>query len=115
MKRTDTWEVVPDMRRSFGKERIQNLKTYKDRIAERKPVRKIKRARNERGAVDVPEEPGNKSDEQVAVRRANASGGYTIENQHEEKRMIGIRVNKTGSGATSEEQLDEWPSTSISI
>ena len=54
---------------------------------------------------DVPEEPGNKNDEQVAVQRADASGGYIIE--HEEKRMRGIRVNKRGSGATSEEQLDE--------
>ena len=39
----------------------------------------------ERGAVDVPEEPGDKDDEQVAVRHADPSGGYIIENQHEEK------------------------------
>ena len=38
-----------------------------------------------RGTGDVPEEPGNTSDEQVAVRRADAPGGYIIENQHEEK------------------------------
>ena len=31
------------------------------------------------------EEPGNKNDEQVAVRHADASGGYIIENQHDEK------------------------------
>ena len=51
---------------------------------------------------------GNKNDEQMAVRHADASGGYIIENQHEEKRVRGIRVNKRGSRATSEEQLDEW-------
>ena len=58
-----------------------------------------------------PEEPGNKNDEQVAVRHADASGGYITENQHEEKRMRGIRVNKRGAGATCEEQLDEWRKT----
>ena len=47
-------------------------------------------------------------DEQVAVRHADASGGYITENQHKEKRMRGIRVNERGLGATSEEQLDEW-------
>ena len=44
----------------------------------------MKRARVQRGAGDVPEEPGNKNDEQVAVRHADASGAYIIENQHEE-------------------------------
>ena len=87
------------------------MKTYKDRIAGRKRVREKRRARIERGAVDVPEEPGNKNDEQVAVRHADASGGYIIEDQHGKKIMRGIRVNKRGSGATSEEQLDEWRKT----
>ena len=83
------------------------MKAYKDRIAERKRVRDKGRARIERGAVDVPEELGNKNDvQQVAVRHADASGGYIIENQHEVKIMRGIRENKRGSGATSEEQLD---------
>ena len=41
----------------------------------------------------------------------DAPGGYIIENQHEEKRVRGIRVNKRGSGATSEEQTDEWRKT----
>ena len=50
-------------------------------------VRESRRARNERGAVDVPEGPGNRDDEQVAVRHADASGGYIIDNQHEEKKM----------------------------
>ena len=57
------------------------------------------------------EELGDKNVEQVAVRHADASGGYIVENQQEEKRMRGIRVNKRGSGATSEEQLDEWRKT----
>ena len=70
-----------------------------------------RRARTERGAVDVPEEAGNTNDEQVAVRRADASGGYITENKHEEKRKRGIRVHKRGSGARSEEQLDEWRKT----
>ena len=79
------------------------MKTYKDRIAETERVKEKRRARIG--------EPGNKNDEQVAVRHADASGGYIIENQHEEKRMRGIRVNKRGSGATREEQLDEWRKT----
>ena len=59
------------------------MKTYKDRIAERKRVRQRRRAPVERGAVDVPEEePGNKNDEQVAVRHADTS----------------VRVNKRRSG-----------------
>ena len=57
----------------------------KDRVAERKRVRERRRARIERGAGDVPEEPGDKYDEQVAVRHADASGGHIIENQHEKK------------------------------
>ena len=36
------------------------MKTYKARLAERKRVREKKRARIERGAGDVPEEPGIK-------------------------------------------------------
>ena len=52
----------------------------------------------------MPEEPWDKDDEQVAVRHADASVGYIIENQHEEK-------SKRGSEATSEEQTDEWRKT----
>ena len=44
----------------------------------------------------------------MAVRHADASGGYTTENQHEEKRIRGIRVSRRRSGAASEEKLDEW-------
>ena len=42
----------------------------------------------------MPLEAGNTDDEQVAVRHADASGGYIMENQHEEKRMRGIHVGK---------------------
>ena len=49
--------------------------TCKDRVAERKRVREKRKARLERGAGDVPKEPGDKDDEQVAVRHADASGG----------------------------------------
>ena len=56
----------------------------------------------------MPEEPGNKNDEQVAVRHADASGGYIIENQHEEEIMRDIQVSKRRTGATSEEQSDKW-------
>ena len=55
--------------------------------------------------------PENRDDEQMAVRHADASGGYIIEHQHEEKRMRGIQVNKRGSGATSEEQSDKLRKT----
>ena len=43
-----------------------------------------------------------KNDEQVAVRHADASGGYIIENQHEEKRKREIQVNERGPEATNE-------------
>ena len=70
------------------------METYKDRIEGRKRVREKRRARIERGTGDVPQEPRNKNDEQVAVRHADASGGYIMENQHEDKIMRGIRVDK---------------------
>ena len=54
----------------------------------------------------MPMEPGNRDDEQVAVRHADASGGYIIENQHEEDRMRDIQVSKRGSEAASKEQSD---------
>ena len=71
----------------------------------------MKRARIERGAGDVPGEPEDKDDEQVAVRHADASGGYITENQHEGKIQRDIQVYERGSGATSEEHLDEWRKT----
>ena len=42
----------------------------------------------------VPTEPGNRDDEQVAVRHADASGGDFIENQHEKDRVRDIHVGK---------------------
>ena len=56
------------------------MNAYKDRIAETDGVKVRKRARVERGAGDVPMEPGNRADEQVAVRHADASGGDIGEN-----------------------------------
>ena len=73
--------------------------TFRDEGQERK------RARVERGAVDVPEDPGKRDDEQVAVlRHVDVSGGYMKENQHEEEIMRDIQVSKRGSEAASEEQ-----------
>ena len=40
----------------------------------------------------MPLELGNRDDEQVAVRHADASGGDIRENQHEEDRMRDIHV-----------------------
>ena len=91
------------------RERIESRReTCKDRVAERKRVREKRRARIERGAGDVPEEPGDKDDEQVAVRHAGASGGYIIEDQREKKRKRDIQVSERESEATNEEQTDEW-------
>ena len=87
------------------------IDTCKGRIAETERVRERKRARIERGVGDVLEEPGNRDDEQVAVRHADASGGDVRENQHEEKRTRYIQVNRKGSEATDEEQTDEWRET----
>ena len=56
-------------------------------------------------------EPGNRDDEQVAVRHADASGGDIIENQHEEDRMRDIHSGKRGSEAASEEQPDKLRKT----
>ena len=53
---------------------------YKDRIAETQRVKERKRARVERGAGDVPVEPGNRDGEWVAVRHADASGADIREN-----------------------------------
>ena len=87
------------------------METHEDRIAETERVREKRRARIERGAGDVPMEAGNRDDEQVAVRHADASGGDIRENQHEEKGMRDIQVSKRGSEAASEEQSDEWRKT----
>ena len=80
------------------------MNAYKDRIADTKRVKEKKRARVERGAGDVPMEPGHRDDEQMAVRHAGASGGDIKENRHQENRMRDIHVGKRGSEAGSEEQ-----------
>ena len=87
------------------------MNAYKDRITETERIKERKRARVERGAGDVPIEPGNRGDEQVAVRHADASGGDIMENQHEEDRMRDIRVGKRGSEAAGEEQPDKLRKT----
>ena len=87
------------------------MNAYKDSVAETQRVKERKRARVERGAGDVLVEPGNRDDEQVAVRHANASGGDIRENQHEEDRMRDIHVGKRGSEAAGEEQLDKLRKT----
>ena len=56
-------------------------------------------------------EPGNRDDEQVAVRHAYASGGDIREYQHEEDRMRDIHVSKRGSEAAGEEQPDKLRKT----
>ena len=59
----------------------------------------------------MPVEPGNRADEQVAVRHADASGGDITENQHEEDRMRDIHVGKRGPAAAGEEQPDKLRKT----
>ena len=87
------------------------MDTYKDRIAETERVKERKRARVERGTGDLPTELGNRDDEQVAVRHADASGGYIIEDQHEEDRMRDIQVGNRGSETAGEEQPDKLMKT----
>ena len=87
------------------------MNAYKDRIAETERVKERNRARVERGAGDVPMEPGNRDGEQVAVRHPDASGGDIRETQHEEDRMRDIHVGKRGSEAAGEEQPDKLRKT----
>ena len=70
------------------------MDTYKDRIAEMEGVKERRRVQAELCAVDVLEEPGNRDDEQVAVRHADASGGYITENQHEDNTTRDIQNDK---------------------
>ena len=84
-----------------GKARMD---AFPDRIAETQRVKERKRARVERGAGDVPMEPGNRADEQVAVRHADASGGDIRE---ENERHVG----KRGPEAAGEEQPDKLRKT----
>ena len=73
------------------------MSAYEDRVAETERVKQKKRARVERGAGDVPVEPG--CEEQVAERHAVASGEE--EKQHEE------HIGKRGSETAKKEQPDE--------
>ena len=83
-----------------GKARIN---AYKDRIAETERVKERKRGRVERGAADVPIEPGN--EEQMADRHAVASG--EDEKQQDENIMRDIHIGKRGSETANEEQPDK--------
>ena len=87
------------------------MNAYKDRIAETGRVKERKRGRVERGAGDMPIEPENTDDEQMAIRQADASGGPISEHQHEEDRMRDIHVGKRGSEAAGEEQPDKLRKT----
>ena len=120
---TDTVEDVRDTHCLYRREKRQKqverllkrtlvgearIETYKDRIAGAERVRAKKRARIERSAGDVLMEPGNRDDEQVAVRHADASGGDIIENQHEENRMRDNHIGKR------EEQIQQMKNNLIS-
>ena len=87
------------------------MNAYKDRIAETERIKERKRARVERGAEDVPMEPGNRADEQVTVRYADASCGDIRENPHEENRVRDTHVGKRGPEAAGEEQPDKLGKT----
>ena len=76
--------------------RKASMNVYKDRIAETERIKERTRARVERCAGDVLMEPGNRDDEQMAVRHADAYGGDIRENQHEEDRTRDIQVGKRG-------------------
>ena len=87
------------------------MNAYKDRVANTERVKQRERARVEQGAGKVPMEPGNRADEQVAVRHADASGGDIRENQQEEDRMRDIQIGKRGPEAAREEQPDKLRKT----
>ena len=112
LKLTDTLEAGQDAQRLHRMEERQSHTTmnaereserslrkpcgksnaYKDRIAETERVKRGKEL--ERGVAGVLVIPGNRADEQVAVRHADASGGDIRENQHEEDRMRDIHIGK---------------------
>ena len=54
---------------------------------------------------------GIKTDEQVAVRHADASGGYIIEEQHEKRNERETSKSTKEPEATNEDQTDEWRKT----
>ena len=79
----------------------------KDRLAETGRVEERIRARVERGAGDVPGEPGNA--EQMADRHAVASGEE--EKQHEENRMRDIQNWQKRIGGSKQKQPDRLRKT----
>ena len=87
------------------------MNAYRDRIAETERVKERKKLELSEVQGDVPMEPGNRDDEQAAVRHADASGGDIRENQHEEDRLGDIHVGKRGSEAAGEEQPDKLKKT----
>ena len=78
------------------------MSAYKDRVAETDQVKERKRARVEREAGDVPMEPRNKDDEQMAVRLRMHLAETSQKTQHDENRMRDIHVGKRGSRTASE-------------
>ena len=76
------------------------MSAYKDRVFETERIKERTRARVERGVGDVLVEPG--SEEQMADRHAVASG--EDEKQHDENRMKGIHIGKSGSETANAEQ-----------
>ena len=87
------------------------MNAYKDRIAETERVKERKRARIERGVGDVPMEPENRDDEQMAVRHADASAGLHHREPARRDRMRGVQVGNKGSEAADEEQPDKLRKT----
>ena len=96
------------------------MNVYKDIIAETERVKERNRARVERGAGDVPVEPGNRADEQVAVRHADSSGdirenparrGQNEKHPRWQKRISGSGVNNNLTSDVSQrprrENLEE--------
>ena len=83
---------------------------FRERVARRESCKESERRQElELSEVqgDVLEDPGDKYDDKVAVRHADASGGHIKENQHEKNRKRDIQVNDRGPGAAREEQMDE--------
>ena len=76
---------------------------FRKRVAATERVKVRKRARVERGAGDVPMEPGN--GEQMADRHAVTSG--EDERQHDENIMSDIYIGKRGPETAHEEQPDK--------
>ena len=75
------------------------MHTYKDRIAETERVKEKKRARVERGAGDVPMEPRNRDNEQMAIRHHPHSEAASEEQPDKLRKTI--RFEQEASSAAS--------------